>query len=141
MTSKPSLSNVLVVEGYSVTPAENRQQALDLARQLPVDLVLLDLNMPVKNGWDTFEQFTREHPLIPIIITTARPNRLFTAASAGAGALIEKPIDIPTLLRAMKMLLVEPAEQRLGAWSGRKQNSTTSLRRRIVINSPEFSYE
>jgi CheY-like chemotaxis protein len=114
------LSNVLVVEGYSVTPAENGQQALDLARQLPVDLVLLDLNMPVKNGWDTFEQFTREHPLIPIIITTARPNQLFTAASAGAGALIEKPIDIPTLLRAMKMLLVEPAEQRLARLVGKK---------------------
>jgi DNA-binding response OmpR family regulator len=115
-----SLNDVLVAEHFVVIPAENGQQALDLANQLPVDLVLLDLNMPVKNGWDTFEQLTAEHPLIPIIIITARPNQLFTAASAGAGALLEKPMDIPTLLRAMKTLLVESAEQRLARLVGKK---------------------
>jgi DNA-binding response OmpR family regulator len=110
---------MLVAEGYFVIPAENGQQALDLANQLPVDLVLLDLNMPVKNGWDTFEQFTREHPLIPIIIATARPNQLFTALSAGAGALLEKPMDIPELLRTMGKLLAETAEQRLARLAGK----------------------
>jgi CheY-like chemotaxis protein len=119
-TVRDSLSNVLVSEGYSVIQAENGQQALDLANQLPVDLVLLDLNMPVKNGWDTFDRLTAEHPLIPIIIVTARANQLFTAVSAGAGALLEKPMDIPTLLRAMKMLLVETAEQRLARLIGKK---------------------
>jgi DNA-binding response OmpR family regulator len=119
-TVRDSLSNVLVAEGYSVIPAENGQQALDLANQLPIDLVLLDLNMPVKNGWDTFERLTAEHPLLPIIIVTARPNQLFTAATAGAGALLEKPMDIPTLLRAIKMLLVESSEQRLARLVGKK---------------------
>ena len=119
-TVRDSLSNVLVTEGFSVIPAENGQQALDLADQLPVDLVLLDLNLPVKNGWDTFERLTAEHPLVPIIIATARPNQLFTAVSAGAGALLEKPMDIPTLLKAIKMLLVETAEQRLARLVGKK---------------------
>ena len=119
-TVRDSLNDVLVAEGYSVVPAENGQQALDLANQLPVDLVLLDLNMPVKNGWETFEQLTREHPLLPIIIVTARPNQLFTALSAGAGALLQKPMDIPTLLQAMAKLLVETAEQRLARLVGKK---------------------
>ena len=100
-------------------PAENGQQALDLANQSAADLVLLDLNMPVKNGWDTFEQLTGEHPLLPIIIITARPNQVFTALSAGAGALLEKPMDIPTLLRAMRKLLAETAEQRLARLVGK----------------------
>jgi DNA-binding NtrC family response regulator len=82
--------------------------------------VLLDLNMPVKNGWDTFEQFTREHPLIPVIIATARPNQFFTALSAGAGALLEKPMDIPTLLRTMEKLLAETAEQHLARLAGKQ---------------------
>jgi CheY-like chemotaxis protein len=82
--------------------------------------VLLDLNMPVKNGWDTFEQLTREHPLLPIIIATARPNQLFTALSAGAGALLEKPMDIPTLLQTMEKLLAESAEQRLARLAGKE---------------------
>jgi CheY-like chemotaxis protein len=117
---RDSLNDVLVSEGCVVIPAENGQQALDLAAGFAVDLALLDLNMPVKNGWDTFEQFTREHPLIPIIIVTARPNQLFTALAAGAGALLEKPMDIPTLLRTMEKLLAETAEHRLARLAGRE---------------------
>jgi DNA-binding response OmpR family regulator len=75
--------------------------------------------MPVKNGWDTFEQLTREHPLIPIIIATARPNQLFTALSAGVDALLEKPLDIPTLLRTMENLLAETAEEHLARLAGK----------------------
>ena len=119
-TVRDSLNDVLVAEGYFVIPAENGQVALDLAARSSVDLVLLDLNMPVKNGWDTFEQFTREHPLIPVIIATARPNQLFTALSAGAAALLEKPMDILTLLRTMEKLLAETAEQHLARLAGKE---------------------
>ncbi len=117
---RDSLNDVLLAEGYLIIPAQNGQQALDLANESSVDLVLLDLNMPVKNGWDTFEQLTREHPLVPIIIATARPNQLFTALGAGAGALLEKPMEIPTLLRTMEKLLAETAEQRLARLAGQK---------------------
>ena len=61
---RDSLTDVLVAEGYKVIPAENGRQALELASRYAVDLVLLDLNMPVKDGWDTFEQITREHPTV-----------------------------------------------------------------------------
>src|SRR6266404_3922583 len=71
-TVRDSLQDVLLAEGYLIVPAADGQQALDLANKSAVDLVLLDLNMPVKNGWDTFEQLTREHPFIPIVIVTAR---------------------------------------------------------------------
>ena len=117
-TVRESLSNVLTAEGYFVTAAENGQQALDLAKQLPMDLALLDLNMPVMNGWDAFWRLAGEHPLIPVIIITARPNQLFTAVGAGAGALLEKPMDIPTLLHAIKRLLAESAETRLDRLAG-----------------------
>lgn len=113
-----SLHDVLVSEGYAVIQAENGQQALELVKQSPVDLALLDLNMPVKGGWDTFEQLTREHPVIPVIIATARPNQLFTAVSAGAGALLEKPMDIPALLQTIRKLLAESVEQRLARLTG-----------------------
>lgn len=119
-TVRDSLNDVLVAEGYLVIPAENGQQALDLAAATPVDLALLDLNMPVMNGWDTFERLTTDHPLIPIIIVTARPNQLFMALSAGVGALLEKPMDIPTLLRTIERLLAEPANQRLARLAGQK---------------------
>lgn len=117
-TVRVSLQDVLVCEGYHVVQAENGRQAISLAARIPVDLVLLDLNMPVKNGWDTFEELTREHPLLPVIIVTARPNQLFTAVSAGVGALLEKPMDIPTLLHTIRVLLAESAEKRLARLAG-----------------------
>src|SRR5882672_107666 len=123
-TVRDSLKDVLLAEGYLIITAEDGQQALDLANKSAVDLVLLDLNMPVKNGWDTFEQLTREHPFTPIIIVTARPNQLFTAVGSGVGALLEKPMDIPTLLRTMENLLAESAEQRLARLAGKNSEFT-----------------
>jgi CheY-like chemotaxis protein len=110
---RDSLQEVLLAEGYAVMPAGDGQQALELVSRSQVDLVLLDLNMPVRNGWDTFEQLAREHPLLPVIIITARPYQVFTAASAGAGAMLEKPMEIPALLQVVQKLLAESPEERL----------------------------
>ncbi len=133
-TVRDSLYDVLVSEGYGVIPAGNGVQAVGLAKRLPFDLVLLDLNMPLMNGWDAFEQLTRGHPLVPVVIITARPNQVFTAASAGAGALLEKPVDIPTLLEAMGRLLAETMEQRLARMVGKHaefyyKSATSSTRK------------
>ena len=136
-TVRDSLHDVLVSEGYFVIPAENGQMALDLIGKSSVDLVLLDLNMPVKNGWDTYEHITREYSLVPIIIVTARPNQLFTAVSAGVGALLEKPMDIPILLETIRKLLAESDEQRLARLVGKGsclhyQPSETSHKLRVT---------
>lgn len=117
---RESLAAALRSDGFVVVVANDGQQALELATSTPLDLVLLDLNMPVKSGWEAFEELTREHPLVPVIIVTARPNQLFTAVGAGVGALLEKPLDIPTLLRTIKKLLTESAEIRLARIAGRE---------------------
>lgn len=116
---RDSIAAVLASEGYEVIAAENGLQALDLVDRESVNLVLLDLNMPGKNGWDTFERLTSNHPLIPVIIVTARPNQLLMAVNAGAGALLEKPMDIPVLLRTIQSLLAETEYQRLARLTGR----------------------
>jgi len=52
------LARVLADEGYAVMSAADGQEALETAVAAPVDLVLLDLNMPGRSGWDTFEGLT-----------------------------------------------------------------------------------
>jgi DNA-binding response OmpR family regulator len=115
-----SLQDVLVEEGYLVIPANDGQHALEIVASTSFDLVLLDLNMPRKNGWDTFERLSAEHPLVPVILITAKPNQLFTAVGAGVGALLEKPLDIPHLLTTIRRLLTESSEARLRRLVGRE---------------------
>src|SRR5262245_61549891 len=113
------LRRVLTEEGYEVVPATDGQEALNVAVSTAVDLVLLDLNLPVKNGWETLERMTTENPLLPVIVITARPNQLFHALASGVGALMEKPLDFPKLLETIRTLLDEPKEKRLARTAGR----------------------
>lgn len=109
-----ALSGVLRSEGYYVIQAYNGDQALEYFRTAAdADIVLLDLNMPVKGGWDTLLQLTTINPLLPVIVITARPDQYQLAAAAGVGALLEKPLDIPILLETVRKLLAEPPEARL----------------------------
>jgi DNA-binding response OmpR family regulator len=112
------LTRVLSGENYTVLAASNGDEALALARSHPVNLALLDLNLPKQSGWDIFEKFSSEYPLVPVVIVTARPNQLFLALSAGVGALFEKPLDFPKLLDTIRNLLAETAETRLARLAG-----------------------
>ena len=118
--ARESLAAVLRRNGYLILPARDGQEALAFVGKRKVDLVLLDLNMPGKIGWDTFKRIATENPLLPVIIITARRNQLFTALAAGVGALLEKPLDIPALLKAITALLGESAETRLARVAGQR---------------------
>ncbi len=114
------LQRVLEEEGYLVEPAANGLEAVEREQATAPDLVLLDLNLPGQNGWDTLERLSADDPLLPVIIITARPNQLFPALASGAGALMEKPLDLPKLLRTIRDLLAEPAESRLARVAGKR---------------------
>jgi len=113
------LCHLLVEEGYLVLTAANGVEAVELAKATKFDLVLLDLSMPGKDGWETFKQLSTENPLLPIILMTARPNQLFPALAAGVGALLEKPLDFAKLFQTIKNLLEEPVEARLARFTKR----------------------
>jgi DNA-binding response OmpR family regulator len=112
------LPRVLTGEGYQVWAAADGTAALEMAAAVKFDLVLLDLNLPGKSGWDTFEALTARDPLLGVIIITARSNQLVTAKAAGAGALLEKPLDFAKLLETISELLAENAEVRLKRLTG-----------------------
>jgi len=113
------LVRLLTEEDYLVLTAANGVEALVLAESAKFDLVLLDLNMPVKDGWETFEQLSSTHPLLPVILITARPNQIFPALAAGVGALLEKPLDFTKLFQTIHELLEESEEMRLARLAGR----------------------
>jgi two-component system aerobic respiration control protein ArcA len=112
------LTRVLVGEGYLVWSAANGAAALELAAANKIDLVLLDLNLPGKSGWQIFQKFMVENPLLTVIIITARSNQLFTALGAGVAALLEKPFNFPALLQTVGRLLAEPMEMHRARTAG-----------------------
>ena len=120
---RESLSKVLRGAGYEVTTVADGEQAVTQFAPEQIDLVLLDLNLPFRNGWDVFERLTTQHPTMPLIIITGMPNQYPIARAAGVGALMEKPIDAPALLRTMDELLTEPAEARLSRMCGYYQDT------------------
>jgi len=113
------LVRLLAEENYTVLTAANGVEALVLVGSTKFDLVLLDLNMPVQDGWETYEQLTARNPLLPVILITARPNQFFPALASGVGALLEKPLDFTKLFQTMETLLQEPEAVRLARLTGR----------------------
>ena len=102
-----SLAAVLESEGYVVDEARNGIEAVSRAIEHLPDLVLLDLNMPHWDGWTAFSQLDRVTPLLPVIVITARPNQYEKAVRLGVDAFMEKPLNIPILVRAIKRLTSE----------------------------------
>lgn len=115
-----ALSGLLRGEGYDVIQAFDGQQAIEHFHTVSgADIVLLDLNLPRRSGWDTYERLTAIDPLLPVIIITARPDQQAMALAAGVSALMEKPLEIPLLLSTMQQLLAEPLQTRLARICGR----------------------
>jgi len=115
-----ALSNVLTCEGYNVVSAGNGAHALAVLHHQAVDAVLLDLNMPVMAGWDTFERLSAVAPHVPVLIITGRPDQRPVTEAAGAAALLEKPLDIPCLLETLRTVVAASADQRLGRLTDRR---------------------
>jgi DNA-binding response OmpR family regulator len=109
---RDSLSRVLKDTGYEVVLARDGQEALERFDPRQIDLLLLDLGLPITDGWDAFEQITDLSPALPIIIITGQAHQYDHAAAAGVGALMEKPLDAEMLLQTMRDLLSETKEER-----------------------------
>jgi len=107
---RESLSKILGAENYEVVPAENGHEAIEKYGAERIDLLILDLNMPVKNGWDTLDWLVKIDPVLPVVIITGRSNQRALAETAGADALMEKPLDVPLLLQTIRELMDEPME-------------------------------
>lgn len=101
---RESLTEVLEIEGFNVFSAVNGQEALDILRQGErADLILLDLMMPVKDGFQ-FKQEQEQDPdlsKIPVIIMSANGNLSAKKELIGVKDYLKKPIDLEALLETI----------------------------------------
>jgi DNA-binding response OmpR family regulator len=102
-----ALSEILEVEGYEVQRARNGREALQRIEQDMPDLVLLDLMMPVMDGWE-FARSLAPGARPPIIVLSADRNVSSKAKEIGALGWLAKPFELSELLAAVRSAV--PAE-------------------------------
>jgi signal transduction histidine kinase len=109
-----ALQGILEDEGYSVTAADNGRQALEhLQSNVAPDLIVLDLRMPVMDGWE-FRAAQKNDPKlarIPVLAISADGSA--KAAAIDAEAYLRKPLNTDALLNAIGRILGEADRQTL----------------------------
>ncbi|MFP4418382.1 MAG: response regulator [Chitinivibrionales bacterium] len=96
---------MLKTEGYLVKEASDGDAAIDILRLGHVDLMLIDMSMPGKNGNDTIIDCRRQYPDLGIIAMSGalyRESYLQSANGLGANAILQKPFSQHSLIYAIQ---------------------------------------
>src|SRR4030088_320989 len=93
-------------EGYEVLEAPNGQVALETLSQITPSLILLDLRMPVIDGWEFAPRYEKTPgPRAPVVAFVAALNAEQDCADLDAAGILAKPFDLDDLLKAVRSLL------------------------------------
>jgi CheY-like chemotaxis protein len=99
---------VLSGADYDVREARNGQECLDLARENPPDLIMVDLSMPGLDGWEVFRELKANSSTahIPCVAVTAHTDRdRIRALQSGFSAFVAKPFRTEDLLMTVARLV------------------------------------
>ncbi len=91
-------------QGFTTAIAEDGEQALRIAQENAFDLILLDLGLPVVDGWTVLRELRSQGEIHPIIIVTARKDDQDKAAALRSGATdyVTKPFRFSDLLECIQ---------------------------------------
>jgi len=96
--------DILEFEGYVVATAANGQEGLMVLDQIQPGLVLLDMRMPVLDGWGFARALQTRGDTTPIVVMTAAQDAKQWAAEIGATSYVAKPFDFDDLVQAVEVL-------------------------------------
>ena len=110
------LKNYLEAKGYSTTLCLNGQEAVDVFRKKEFDFCILDIMMPVRDGFSTAKEFRQINKKTPILFLTAKslPEDKLKGFEVGADDYMTKPFNMEELLMRIQAILrrtEEPGKQ------------------------------
>src|SRR6202161_649493 len=107
--NRDMLSRRLIRRGYDVILARDGEEGVEAARKQRPDLILMDMSLPVLNGWDAKRQLkgSPETAHMPVVALTAHAVNTDRekATEAGCDAYETKPVDLPRLIGTIEQLL------------------------------------
>jgi CheY-like chemotaxis protein len=123
-TSRELMRTVLEKQGYAILEASDGEEALEKTRSAGPDLILLDLQMPVRNGYEVLAELRKDpaYRKLPIIALTASAMQgdRERALAAGFTAYLTKPVTLSAIRGEIQRLL-DPG----GAHSANPSNRKT----------------
>jgi len=113
------IKSFLESKGFIVIPAQNGKKALELFNEENIDLMILDLMLPLLSG-DEVCKIIRKKSNVPIIMLTAKSDEenMLKGLKIGADDYITKPFSLKTLLARMEAVL-RRSSQKTQAYTGR----------------------
>ena len=137
------LDQMLSQAGYTnVSSTTNPQEVCALHRKNQYDLILLDLQMPVMDGFQVMEGLKTNHadPYLPVLVLTAQPGHKLQALLAGAKDFVSKPFDmVEVLTRIGNMIEVRLLYKQLADYS--KQLEQEVLERTAELRESEARFK
>jgi CheY-like chemotaxis protein len=107
--NRDMLSRRLIKRGYEVLMAEDGQQGVELVRRERPDVVLMDMSLPVMDGWEATRTLKADEATrhIPVIALTAHAmlGDEDKARAAGCDDFDTKPVDLPRILGKIEAML------------------------------------
>jgi DNA-binding response OmpR family regulator len=137
------LAHALQREGYDVVTAGDGEVALSAVVDAPPDLLILDIGLPGIDGLEVCRHVRELHPLVPILMLTARDGELETIAGLDAGAddYVTKPFGLSVLLARVRAMLRRSAPAELTAADVRVDESSRRAwrgERELDLSPKEF---
>ncbi len=98
---------ILEYEGFETIIKKNGVECLEYLESSTPDVVILDVMMPEKNGWDTLKELRKDHPTLPVIILSAKGDSFdrVLGLELGADDYIAKPFDDRELVARIRARL------------------------------------
>ena len=138
------ICDALRLAGYEPQVATHGMEALRLIRESPVDLVILDINMPDLDGYEVLSRIRAQENQTPVIVLTARIESTDTRKGfqLGADDFVRKPFGIEELMLRVAAVIRRSAPMadsntsKLGAISLDRDQHTVMCRDELVDLSP-----
>lgn len=107
------VKELLMIEGFTVSVCSNGNECLDFLTHTRPDIIILDVMMPKRNGWDTLKELRKDHPNLPVIMLSAKGDSVdrILGLELGADDYISKPFDDRELIARIRarMRIMESA--------------------------------
>jgi DNA-binding response OmpR family regulator len=96
---RQAIARSLTVRGHQVSEAASHREAVDRALTQPVDLLLLDVNLPDATGWDVLRDLAAAGRSVPCVVFSAVPPSASRIREFRPVGVLQKPFPIEALIR------------------------------------------